>query len=170
MSDARLSGPAEEGKTANIIYILYLAAVIFGLTAIIGVIMAYINKNEAPAWVASHYQFSDPDLLDRIAFFRGRHCHVGHSGGLAGSALHLGLVDRALRQGHEDALQRCRAPRSHELDVRVNQTSAPLYFSFLARPFSANSAMTAKAVRRPMASPPSGRPGRLRVFQAIRSM
>ena len=43
MSDARLSGPAEEGKTANIIYILYLAAVIFGLTAIIGVIMAYIN-------------------------------------------------------------------------------------------------------------------------------
>lgn len=57
MSDARLSGSAEEGKTANIVYILYLVAVIFGLTAIIGVIMAYINRNDAPAWVQSHYQF-----------------------------------------------------------------------------------------------------------------
>lgn len=43
--------------TAKIIYVLYLAGIFIGLTAVIGVIMAYINRPEAPAWLASHYRF-----------------------------------------------------------------------------------------------------------------
>jgi uncharacterized membrane protein len=43
-------------NTAKIIYILYLAGLFIGLTAIIGVIMAYINKNDAPAWLQTHYR------------------------------------------------------------------------------------------------------------------
>ena len=45
------------GSLANVIYILYLVGLAFGLTALIGVILAYTNKDGAPAWVASHYRF-----------------------------------------------------------------------------------------------------------------
>ncbi|MCH9000035.1 MAG: hypothetical protein IID48_17465 [Proteobacteria bacterium] len=39
------------------IYILYLLNLIFGVTSFIGVIMAYVNKADAPEWVQSHYRF-----------------------------------------------------------------------------------------------------------------
>ncbi len=50
-------GDAAEGRTANLIYILYLLSLLFGVTSLIGVIMAYINKSGAPEWVQSHYRF-----------------------------------------------------------------------------------------------------------------
>lgn len=43
--------------TAKIVYLLYLASIVFGITGIIGVVMAYINKSDAPDWLNSHYQF-----------------------------------------------------------------------------------------------------------------
>jgi Predicted membrane protein len=46
-----------EVKNAKIVYILYLVAIVVGLTSLIGVIMAYINKDDAPDWVKSHYQY-----------------------------------------------------------------------------------------------------------------
>lgn len=48
---------AEDAGSAKLVYILYLVSVIFGLTSIIGLIMAYINRGEAPTWLQSHYQF-----------------------------------------------------------------------------------------------------------------
>ncbi len=48
---------AVEGKTANLIYILYLLSLLFGITSIIGLVMAYINNGSAPDWVQSHYLF-----------------------------------------------------------------------------------------------------------------
>lgn len=48
--------PTTEGS-AKIVYILYLVGIIFGLTGIIGVIISYINKSDAPDWLQSHYQF-----------------------------------------------------------------------------------------------------------------
>jgi len=44
-------------ETAKIIYILYLVGIAVGLTAIVGVIMAYINKDEGPEWLREHYRF-----------------------------------------------------------------------------------------------------------------
>ncbi len=44
-------------KMAQLVYILYLASIIFGVTGIIGVIMAYVNKADSPDCVKSHYQF-----------------------------------------------------------------------------------------------------------------
>lgn len=49
-------GPSTEG-TAKIVYILYMVGIFFGITGIIGVVMAYINKTDAPEWLKSHYQF-----------------------------------------------------------------------------------------------------------------
>ncbi len=48
--------PTTEGS-AKAIYILYLVGIVFGITAIVGVIMAYINRGEAPDWLKTHYQF-----------------------------------------------------------------------------------------------------------------
>lgn len=43
--------------TAKIIYILYLVGFAAGITALIGLIMAYINKDDAPDWLRTHYDF-----------------------------------------------------------------------------------------------------------------
>lgn len=52
-----MSEASKSSSTANIIYILYLVGLVLGITAIVGVVMAYINKKDAPAWVQSHYDF-----------------------------------------------------------------------------------------------------------------
>ena len=39
------------------VYILYLVSLLIGLTAIIGVIIAYVNRGDAPAWLESHYRY-----------------------------------------------------------------------------------------------------------------
>ncbi len=46
-----------EGKTAYLIYILYLFGLVFGITAIIGLVMAYIYRDDAQAWLRTHYRF-----------------------------------------------------------------------------------------------------------------
>jgi uncharacterized membrane protein len=46
-----------EGDTAKLVYILYLASLIVGITAIVGVIIAYVNRGDAPEWVQTHYRF-----------------------------------------------------------------------------------------------------------------
>ena len=56
MEEATQSKTTTEG-TAKIVYILYLVGIVVGITAIIGVILAYINRNDAEDWLQSHYQF-----------------------------------------------------------------------------------------------------------------
>jgi uncharacterized membrane protein len=34
-----------------------MVGVMFGITGIVGVVMAYINKDDAPEWLKTHYQF-----------------------------------------------------------------------------------------------------------------
>lgn len=46
-----------EADNANIVYILYLVSLLVGVTSIVGVIMAYVNRAEAPEWVQTHYRF-----------------------------------------------------------------------------------------------------------------
>jgi uncharacterized membrane protein len=42
--------------TARIIYVLYLVGLVAGITAIVGVIMAYVNRDDAPDWLRTHYE------------------------------------------------------------------------------------------------------------------
>lgn len=49
--------PQGDISTVRLIYILYLVSFIAGITAIIGVVMAYVNKDDAEPWIQSHYQF-----------------------------------------------------------------------------------------------------------------
>lgn len=43
---------------AKVIYGLYLVGlVVGGLTSIVGLVIAYVTKDEAPEWLKSHFQF-----------------------------------------------------------------------------------------------------------------
>lgn len=57
MSEAIEQEKGSTEGTAKIIYILYLVGILFGVTGIVGVVMAYVNKDDAPDWLKSHYQF-----------------------------------------------------------------------------------------------------------------
>ena len=56
-------GPPRRGlfgsatDTATVIYILYLAGLLFPITLLIGVILAYIERGEDGSWMQSHYRF-----------------------------------------------------------------------------------------------------------------
>ena len=60
MNDDAEKNPPQMGAspdTAQLIYILYLASVLLGITAVIGLIMAYLNKASAPEWLKTHYEY-----------------------------------------------------------------------------------------------------------------
>ena len=42
---------------AKAIYALYAVSVVFGVTAVVGVVLAYLARDDAPNWLASHYRF-----------------------------------------------------------------------------------------------------------------
>ncbi len=43
--------------TAKVIYILLIVSTIVGITGIIGLIMAYVMKDDAEDWLQTHYRF-----------------------------------------------------------------------------------------------------------------
>jgi uncharacterized membrane protein len=46
------------GDNAKLVYVLYLASVVVGLTVIVGLVVAYINRGAARGtWVESHYTY-----------------------------------------------------------------------------------------------------------------
>lgn len=50
-------GSDEEGPGAALLsYVLLLGSLVFMVTGIISVVIAYIYRDEAPAWLKSHYQ------------------------------------------------------------------------------------------------------------------
>ena len=52
-----LTGDPHDGEGANTVYILYLASLLVGVTGIVGLVMAYVKRDEAPEWVQTHYRF-----------------------------------------------------------------------------------------------------------------
>ncbi|MGX1308516.1 putative membrane protein [Amorphus suaedae] len=65
MSDPIVSGgPAEPGifdpgrANVQLVYGLYLASFVTGITAVIGVILAHMNRGKATGWVESHYVYA----------------------------------------------------------------------------------------------------------------
>src|SRR3954470_6256842 len=58
-SDPAVPPSLQDDKTLPVVvYALYLAALISaGMTAVVGVILAYVSKGAAPEWLQSHYVF-----------------------------------------------------------------------------------------------------------------
>lgn len=57
MNEPVLRESPSADTNAKIVYILYMVGIAFGITGIVGVVMAYIYKDESAAWLQSHYQF-----------------------------------------------------------------------------------------------------------------
>ena len=48
----------DPGQTnVQVIYILYLAGLVIGISGLVGIVLAYINRGKAEAWVDTHYTF-----------------------------------------------------------------------------------------------------------------
>ena len=45
------------GSNVKLIYILYLASFLLGITGLVGVVMAYLNRGAAEGWSSSHYTY-----------------------------------------------------------------------------------------------------------------
>lgn len=65
MSDTNNQAPRqtdrwlEPGKTnIQVIYFLYLASFVVGLTALIGIVLAYMNRDKAGGWIETHYTWA----------------------------------------------------------------------------------------------------------------
>ena len=50
-------GGGENGGNTKVVYILYLGGILIGLLALIGVIIAYVSRNDSGGWVNDHYRF-----------------------------------------------------------------------------------------------------------------
>ena len=48
---------SDERQMALIIYVLYLASFAFGVTSIVGLVLAYVQRDTGPDWLKSHYTF-----------------------------------------------------------------------------------------------------------------
>jgi uncharacterized membrane protein len=60
---------AGSGGTVTIIYILYLIGLAVGLTALVGLIMAYINQDSGPEWTRSHYRLQIRTFWIGVLYF-----------------------------------------------------------------------------------------------------
>lgn len=46
----------EPGPTnVQVIYVLYLVSFVIGVTAVIGIVIAYLNRGKAGGWIETHY-------------------------------------------------------------------------------------------------------------------
>lgn len=56
---------------AKVTYILYLCSLVAGITAIIGVVIAYIKRSdkEAPTWLTAHYNYQIQTFWYGLAYF-----------------------------------------------------------------------------------------------------
>ena len=58
LSDPAVPPTLQDDKTMPlVVYALYLVGLFNGLTAVVGVILAYVSKGAAPEWMQSHYIF-----------------------------------------------------------------------------------------------------------------
>jgi uncharacterized membrane protein len=56
-ADGRQFVTPEHGRMATTVYILYLVGLAIGITALVGLIIAYTYRDGAPHWVRTHYHF-----------------------------------------------------------------------------------------------------------------
>ncbi|UTW10502.1 DUF4870 family protein [Marinobacterium rhizophilum] len=47
----------QDSGNAKIIYILYLVSLVVGITALVGLVMAYVYRSEGSDWLKAHYRW-----------------------------------------------------------------------------------------------------------------
>ena len=69
MSDLEISTDPSQKGNANLIYILYLVGLAAGITAVVGVVMAYMARDKGPEGLQSHYRNQINLFWKVIAYF-----------------------------------------------------------------------------------------------------
>ena len=55
----RTSGWLEPGPSnIQVIYVLYLVSLVIGVSALVGIILAYMNRSKSEEWVETHYTWA----------------------------------------------------------------------------------------------------------------
>lgn len=55
----KTDGWLEPGPTnIQVIYVLYLVALVVGVTALVGIVLAYLNRGKSEPWVETHYTWA----------------------------------------------------------------------------------------------------------------
>ncbi len=55
----KTDGWLDPGQTnVQVIYILYLVGFVIGITALVGIVLAYINRGKVGGWVETHYTWA----------------------------------------------------------------------------------------------------------------
>lgn len=57
MSTPIASSPSDAGNMPMITYVLYLVGLLIGPATLVGLIMAYVAKGDAPEWAQTHYRW-----------------------------------------------------------------------------------------------------------------
>lgn len=58
-SPAETAGWIEPGRqNAQLVYILYLVSLAVGLTALVGLVFAYMNRGNSEDWIDTHYTYA----------------------------------------------------------------------------------------------------------------
>ncbi|WP_020682009.1 DUF4870 family protein [Marinobacterium rhizophilum] len=47
----------QDSGNAKVIYILYLVSLVVGITALVGLVMAYVYRSEGDDWLKAHYRW-----------------------------------------------------------------------------------------------------------------
>lgn len=63
------NGKGNDGGTAKIVYIIYLCSIVIGILAIVGVIIAYVHRDNSGGWVDEHYRFQIRTFWIGLLFF-----------------------------------------------------------------------------------------------------
>lgn len=45
-------------RNIQLIYVLYLVSLVFGITGLVAIILAYINRGKSEAWIETHYSWA----------------------------------------------------------------------------------------------------------------
>jgi uncharacterized membrane protein len=64
---ASTTDESSERLIAGISYVLFLIGPTNGLTMLIAAVIAYMRKDQAPAWIASHYEFQLRTVIYALA-------------------------------------------------------------------------------------------------------
>jgi uncharacterized membrane protein len=60
---------ASSESNARIVYVLYLASLLFGVTSVIGVVMAYVHQGTAPAGLDTHFRYQIRTFWIALLYF-----------------------------------------------------------------------------------------------------
>jgi len=68
MNEAVVERPGNP-DTVKIIYVLYLIGLAAGITAIVGLVMAYVNREDGPDWLRTHYDLQIRTFWMMLLYF-----------------------------------------------------------------------------------------------------